>query len=86
MAVLRPLEAGGHAVGVVSHASSYQEMNQLLANVIEETEEEEVYLLDESANIIASYPYSKVLGSLATVEPSIYKQSLRRFHCMTSSQ
>ena len=50
-------------MGVVSHTLFPEEIEELLTKVAEETvlEDEEIFLLDESANIIASYPYHQVL-------------------------
>ena len=65
VAILRSLEVGGHAVGVVSHTLSPVAVKEMLTEIVEEGnerdgEETEIYLLDESANIIAAYPNNQV--------------------------
>ena len=47
-------------MGVVSNTLFPEEMEELLMKVAD-LEDEEIFLLDESANIIASYPYHQVL-------------------------
>lgn len=52
-------------MGVVSHTLSPLEVKEMLTEIVEEGnerdgEETEIYLLDESANIIAAYPNNQV--------------------------
>ena len=52
-------------MGVVSHTLSPVEVREMLTEIVEEGnerdgEETEIYLLDESANIIAAYPNNQV--------------------------
>ena len=58
--LLRSLDVEGHPVGVVSNTLFPEEMEELLMKVAD-LEDEEIFLLDERANIIASYPYHQVL-------------------------
>ena len=68
VALLRSLEVEGHSVGVVGPALSPEEVEKMLEEVMGGREaEEEVYLLDEGAKIIAAYPYNHTVGDRLTM-------------------